>query len=105
MRGWSLAVLTSLALLFIGFMGLWPNTIDTIALMVVAVAIAVSAGLPLGLVAASSRLADNLMRPILDAMQTMPSFVYLIRAFSSSALGSRPACSPRSYTRFRPSYG
>ena len=45
-RGWSLAIVTSVALLFIGFMGLWPNTIDTIALMIVAVAIAVSAGLP-----------------------------------------------------------
>ena len=89
-RGWSLVVLTSLALLFIGFMGLWPNTIDTIALMVVAVAIAVSAGLPLGLVAASSRLADNLMRPILDAMQTMPSFVYLIPGILFFGLG-KPA--------------
>ena len=89
-RGWSLAIVTSVALLFIGFMGLWPNTIDTIALMIVAVAIAVSAGLPLGLVAASSRLADNLMRPVLDAMQTMPSFVYLIPGILFFGLG-KPA--------------
>ena len=47
-RGLSLVIFTLLALLFIGFMGLWPNTIDTIALMVVAVLIAVSIGLPLG---------------------------------------------------------
>ena len=89
-HGRSLAGITILALLFVGFMGLWSNTIDTIALMVVAVAIAVSLGLPLGLVAASSRLADNVMRPILDAMQTMPSFVYLIPGILFFGLG-KPA--------------
>ena len=78
------------ALLFIGFMGLWPNTIDTIALMVVSVLIAVAIGLPLGVAAASSRLADNLMRPILDAMQTMPSFVYLLPGILFFGLG-KPA--------------
>ncbi len=89
-RGLSLVIFTLLALLFIGFMGLWPNTIDTIALMVVAVLIAVSIGLPLGVVAASNRLADNLMRPVLDAMQTMPSFVYLLPGILFFGLG-KPA--------------
>ena len=75
---WSLLAFTTVALLFVGFMGLWENTVDTIALMVVAVAIAIAVGLPLGILGARSRMADNLMRPILDAMQTMPSFVYLL---------------------------
>ena len=69
-------VAASIAMLYFGFMGLWENTIDTIALMVVSVATAVAAGLPLGVIGARSQLADNIMRPILDAMQTMPSFVY-----------------------------
>ena len=85
-----LLAFTALALLFVGFMGLWANTIDTIALMVVAVAVAVSVGLPLGVVGARSRMVDNLMRPILDGMQTMPSFVYLLPGILFFGLG-KPA--------------
>ena len=87
---WRLLVFTALALLFIGFMDLWANTMDTVALMVVAVAVAVSVGLPLGVVGARSRIADNLMRPILDGMQTMPSFVYLLPGILFFGLG-KPA--------------
>ena len=87
---WSLLAFTTVALLFVGFMGLWENTIDTIALMVVAVAIAIAVGLPLGILGARSRMADNLMRPILDAMQTMPSFVYLLPGILFFGLG-KPA--------------
>ena len=87
---WSMFGFTTAALLFIGFMGLWENTIDTIALMVVAVAIAIAVGLPLGVLGARNRLADNLMRPILDAMQTMPSFVYLLPGILFFGLG-KPA--------------
>ena len=87
---WSMFAFTTVALLFIGFMGLWENTIDTIALMVVAVAIAIAVGLPLGVLGARNRLADNIMRPILDAMQTMPSFVYLLPGILFFGLG-KPA--------------
>ena len=86
----SLLLFTSLALIAVGVMGLWENTIDTVALMVVAVAVAVSVGLPLGIVGARSRIADNLMRPILDGMQTMPSFVYLLPGILFFGLG-KPA--------------
>ena len=85
---WSLMAFTSIALLYFGFMGLWENTIDTVALMVVSVAIAVAAGLPLGVIGARSQLADSIMRPILDAMQTMPSFVYLLPGILFFGLGS-----------------
>ena len=85
---WSMLVFTSLALLYFGFMGLWENTIDTVALMVLSVAIAVAVGLPLGVIGARSQLADNIMRPILDAMQTMPSFVYLLPGILFFGLGS-----------------
>ena len=88
-RGGLLAF-TSVALLFIGFMDLWGNTVDTVALMVVAVTISVSIGLPLGVLAARNRMADSLMRPILDAMQTMPSFVYLLPGVLFFGLG-KPA--------------
>ncbi len=75
---WRLLGFTALALLYIGFMGLWQNAIDTTALIVVAVAVALAIGLPLGVLGARNHIADSLMRPILDAMQTMPSFVYLL---------------------------
>ena len=87
---WGLLVFTSSALLFVGSMGLWENTLDTVALMVVAVAVSMSIGLPLGVLGARSRVADNLMRPILDGMQTMPSFVYLLPGILFFGLG-KPA--------------
>ncbi len=87
---WRLMGFTIFALLFVGFMDLWENTIDTIALMVVAVVIAVTVGLPLGVLAARNSMANNLMRPILDGMQTMPSFVYLLPGILFFGLG-KPA--------------
>ena len=85
-----LLAFTCAALLFMGFMDLWENTIGTVALMIVAVVIAVSIGFPLGILGARSQMADNLMRPILDGMQTMPSFVYLLPGILFFGLG-KPA--------------
>lgn len=90
MGRWSLAIFTVAALLYIGFMDLWSPAIETIALIVVAVAICMAIGLPLGVLGARSRMADNLMRPILDGMQTMPSFVYLLPGILFFGLG-KPA--------------
>ena len=87
---WGLTAFTALSLLFVGFMGLWENMMDTVALMVVAVVIAVAIGLPLGILAARNRTADYLLRPILDGMQTMPSFVYLLPGILFFGLG-KPA--------------
>ena len=87
---WTLLGFTSVSLLYIGFMDLWPNAIDTIALILVAVVISLAIGLPLGVFGARSRIGDNLMRPILDAMQTMPSFVYLLPGILFFGLG-KPA--------------
>ena len=86
----SLMIFTGLAFLFIGFMGLWEPTVDTIALMVVAVALSVGIGLPLGVLGARNQTADRIMRPILDGMQTMPSFVYLLPGILFFGLG-KPA--------------
>ena len=85
---WGLAGFTIFALLFIGFMGLWDTAVETIALMLVAVALSVGIGLPLGVWGARSQNADSIMRPILDGMQTMPSFVYLVPAILFFGLGN-----------------
>ncbi len=87
---WGLMAFAGFAFLFIGFMGLWEPTMDTIALMVVAVILSVGIGLPLGVVGARNQTADRIMRPILDGMQTMPSFVYLIPGILFFGLG-KPA--------------
>ena len=85
--GWRLLAITIVGLLFIGFMDLWANAIDTVALMAVAVVISVAIGLPLGILAARNNLADGILRPILDGMQTMPSFVYLLPGILLFSLG------------------
>lgn len=84
---WRFMVFTVSALLFVGYMGLWDNTVDTIALVVVAVLLSVAAGLPLGVMSARSQALDRVMRPILDGMQTMPSFVYLLPGILFFGLG------------------
>lgn len=90
MGRWGLAAFTASVLLYIGFMDLWEPAIKTIALMVVAVMVCMAIGLPVGILGARSRVANNLMRPILDGMQTMPSFVYLLPGVLFFGLG-KPA--------------
>jgi glycine betaine/proline transport system permease protein len=76
--GWKLALGCALGLFLCGLMGLWPQTMQTLALMVVSVTIALLISIPLGIACALSDRFDRALRPILDAMQVMPAFVYLI---------------------------
>lgn len=76
--GWKLAAIAGFSLLAMGAMDLWSESLQTLALMVVSVVISLVIGIPLGIWAARSDRVNALLRPILDAMQTMPAFVYLI---------------------------
>lgn len=76
--GLRLALLCGGGLFVMGLFGLWVPSMQTLALMAVAVALSVLVGLPLGILAAASDRVDRALRPILDGMQTMPTFVYLI---------------------------
>lgn len=78
LAGWRTALLAIASLLFTGLMGLWTESLQTLALMGVSVAISLLVGIPLGVLAARSDRFDRLLKPLLDAMQTMPAFVYLI---------------------------
>lgn len=89
--GWLAALFSSLALLFIGFMGLWSSAMETLALVITAVSLAIIIGIPMGVAGARSRLCESLTRPFLDVMQTMPSFVYLVPAVLFFGLGNVPA--------------
>ena len=76
--GLRLGLLCAAGLLLIGLFGLWEQGMQTLALMSVAVSLAVLVGLPIGILAARSPRLERALRPLLDAMQTMPAFVYLI---------------------------
>ncbi|MFC4559101.1 ABC transporter permease [Virgibacillus kekensis] len=72
----------------IGTFGLWEDMMTTIAIVLTAVVISLLIGIPLGVWMAFSRGVSTVMRPVLDAMQTMPSFVYLIPAIFFFGLGN-----------------
>jgi len=72
----------------IGTFGLWEDMMTTIAIIITAVAICLIIGIPLGIYMAFRRGFSTIMRPLLDAMQTMPSFVYLIPAIFFFGLGN-----------------
>ena len=75
----------------IGCLGLWEQAMQTIAIMLVSVALAIVIGIPVGVLIARSNLARAGINPILDLMQTIPSFVYLIPAAMLFGLGKVPA--------------
>src|SRR5260221_75596 len=75
---WRLALLAVSGLVFMGLMGLWTESMQTLALMTVSVVISLLIGIPLGIWCAQDERVESTLRPILDAMQTMPAFVYLI---------------------------
>jgi glycine betaine/proline transport system permease protein len=75
----------------IGCLGLWEQAMQTIAIMLVSVALSVVIGIPVGVLIARSNMARAAINPILDLMQTIPSFVYLIPAAMLFGLGKVPA--------------
>ncbi|MCA9925526.1 MAG: ABC transporter permease subunit, partial [Anaerolineales bacterium] len=77
-RGLRLAVLTAVCLLLMGMFGLWEESLQTLALMVTAVLFSLVMGIPLGIWSAQNDRVEQILRPVLDAMQTLPAFVYLI---------------------------
>ncbi len=85
------AVLYSALLLFVGMIGLWEMMYDTLAIVISSVLISLFVGLPVGIAISSSKKANSAMLPLLDTMQTMPSFVYLIPAVMLLGLGNVPA--------------
>ncbi len=88
--GWGVGVATLLGLGLIYGMGYWGQTMETLALILVSAAIALLIGIPLGIWAAKNNTAGKVMRPLMDFMQTMPAFVYLIPAVLFFGLGKVP---------------
>lgn len=78
-------------LFFIGSAGMWEHMIETVSIVTAAVIISLVLGFPLGILIAMSKRAESIIRPILDLMQTMPAFVYLVPAVMLFNLGIMPA--------------
>lgn len=92
--GWRLINLASgmligVALVFCAFMGLWAETMSTLALVATATILALVVGIPIGIVAGFVRSFDRFLEPVLDLIQTMPPYIYLLPAIA--LLGYGPA--------------
>jgi len=91
LSGWKLALGSIVGMVFIGMLGLWDASMKTMAIVFTATLLAILTGVPLGILMAQSNRFNRIMRPTLDLMQTMPSFVYLIPALMFFGLGKVPA--------------
>lgn len=90
-RGVGLAIFSLLGLLLVQYMELWPASMLTLAVVLVSSFLALLVGIPLGILAANSAAVKSVLRPLLDIMQTLPAFVYLIPAVFLFGIGLVPA--------------
>jgi glycine betaine/proline transport system permease protein len=88
---WRIALLVVGTLGFCWLMGLWEATLQTIALVLLAVFLSITIAFPLGIWAARNKRAEAALRPVLDIMQTVPPWVYLVPAVIIFSLGRTPA--------------
>lgn len=91
LSGWKLSLGVVAGMVFIGSLGLWDDAMKTLAIVFTATGLAILTGVPLGILMAQSDRFRGILRPLLDLMQTMPSFVYLIPALMFFGLGKVPA--------------
>ena len=88
--GRALAVASAISLAAVVLLGIWPDAMVTLALVLTSLLFCVAIGLPLGIVLAASDRAQRIMRPLLDAMQTTPAFVYLVPVVMLFGIGNVP---------------
>ncbi len=91
LSGRGTAIFSLAGLLLLASMGLWPETMRTMALILTATFIALVIGIPLGILSSHSDVVWRILRPVLDFMQTMPIFVYLLPAVMLFGIGIVPA--------------
>ena len=88
--GRAMAIFTLVGFAFIDMIGLWPQTMTTLAMIITAVLFCAVIGIPAGILAARNDLAWKILRPTLDVMQTIPSFVYLVPIVMLFGVGMAP---------------
>ncbi|PMO52193.1 ABC transporter permease [Vibrio breoganii] len=79
-----------IALIFIGYLGMWEDTMRTLSIITVCTLLAIVVGIPIGIAMARSNRVQSVVTPILDIMQTMPAFVYLIPVVMLLGIGKIP---------------
>lgn len=84
------AIYSVIALVLVGFLGTWSEAMTTLALVITSVFFCVLIGIPVGIWAARSDRVEQLLRPLLDAMQTLPAFVYLVPVVMLFGIGEVP---------------
>ncbi|MGE8327314.1 choline ABC transporter permease subunit [Pseudomonas urmiensis] len=89
-RKWALTAFVALSFLLILNLGYWQETMETLAQVTFATVVCVAIGVPLGILAAHKPMFYTAMRPVLDLMQTVPTFVYLIPTLTLFGLGVVP---------------
>ena len=89
-NGLKFAVMTVIGLVFIDLVDLWSESMTTLAMIFTAVIFCIIIGIPLGVLCSRSKIFETIMRPILDVMQTIPSFVYLIPVVMLFGIGLTP---------------
>jgi glycine betaine/proline transport system permease protein len=87
---WKMGVFTVIGLLIIDNLGLWSQTMQTLSLVLAAAFISIVIGIPVGILSARFNTMQRIVTPVLDFMQTMPAFVYLLPAITFFSLGVVP---------------
>ncbi|MEW1673121.1 ABC transporter permease subunit [Streptomyces noursei] len=88
---WRTALTAVLAMAAIGVLGVWKPSMDTLSQVLAALVVTLVLGVGVGILAAGSKRFEAVLRPVLDVMQTMPQFVYLIPVVALFAVGRAPA--------------
>jgi glycine betaine/proline transport system permease protein len=89
-RSWKLDSLVVIAFMLIGYLGMWDNTMRTLSITTVATFLSVALGIPIGIFMSRTDRAQAIVTPLLDIMQTMPAFVYLIPVVMLLGIGKVP---------------
>ena len=89
-NGLKFTILTTIGLIFIDLVDLWSESMTTLAMIFTAVIFCIIIGIPLGILCSRSKIFEIIMRPVLDVIQTIPSFVYLIPVVMLFGIGLTP---------------
>ncbi len=89
-RNWKIVAGSIITLLLIGYFDMWDDTMKTVSMIFVCTVLSIVVGIPIGIAMAKSDLVRRLINPVLDVMQTMPSFVYLIPVVMLLGIGKVP---------------
>tara|TARA_B110001454_G_scaffold215612_1_gene237383 strand:- start:937 stop:1806 length:870 start_codon:yes stop_codon:yes gene_type:complete len=89
-QSWKLILGFLVSFVLIGLVGMWDDTMRTLAIVVVSTLVCIVVGIPTGILMAKNNIAQRILLPILDLMQTIPSFVYLIPVIMLFGLGKVP---------------